>query len=115
MFVLFSTISYSQRNFTMCAQYDTDTNNMVNDFDCKFSYWINNKGKFILELEGEQYSYSIQSEIKGATVSGFKYTSYNLKPDDSFDKEKQVQVFDDKSYGIRLFITNSDSYYQFFD
>lgn len=113
--VLVTTIGYSQRNFSIGVQYDISTNEKVEDFECKFSYWVTPQNKLVIEFEGVAYDYGIQNEIKGSTKSGYKYTTYYLVPYLKGDKYKQLQVFEDKEYGIRLYIFDSQFYYQFFD
>ena len=114
VFLLITTIGYSQRNFTIGVKFNSE-NVKIKDFTTTFNYSFVGNQSFLIKVEDKTYYYVIDKEVKGATRGGQKFTTYHLIPDDTDDKAKSIQVFENKEYGIRLFMDNEPCYYQLYD
>src|SRR6478736_4898990 len=101
LFLLLSTIGYSQRNFTIGVRFNSE-NVKINDFNTTFTYSFVGNHSFLIKCEDKTYYYVIDREVKAETHGGQKFTTYHLVPDDTDDRTKSIQIFENQEYGIRM-------------
>lgn len=112
--LLLITISgYSQRLFKTIYKYDI-SNKKLEENNIKFAYWINNKDKFVCEYNEKTFEFTILSETKRENKEGDKFTEFDLMSDEIDNQRLLIQVFDDKSCGMKMY-AYAPIYYQLFE
>lgn len=122
MLLLVATVTFAQkRNFTTLVKLN-ERNQSVGEVSVKISVEYDSKSDRITAIgEDGVILYDVTKITVGKTVSGFKYTQYEMHSINLPVKEKiDYQIFDDKQYGVRMYIYSCDtcadfSAYQLFE
>jgi hypothetical protein len=107
-----STPRSTRGTYSYAVEY-TKEGKVMQEFQTKFSYWINDKNKFIVEYDAVVFTYTIKSENDKATHNGSKFKEFDLTPDSDKDVPILIQVFDNKEYGLRMF-SEGNVFYQLY-